>query len=124
MATLRAEVRELSAGLNPPSWRWTVCSNVGGVEHVIAWDHTPDVTEAFEAASANLRSYLTSEKQRGLRTNQEEVNAMIPTAEQLAQHAQAAFEDACPEDASPYEVGKAWQKVGEHLAAVIAEAAS
>ena len=43
------------------------------------------------------------------------------TAEYLAQHAQAAFEDACPEDASPYEIGKAWQKVGEHLAAVIAE---
>lgn len=44
------------------------------------------------------------------------------TAEYLADHAQAAFEDACPDDASPYEIGKAWRKVGEHLAAVIAEA--
>ena len=48
---------------------------------------------------------------------------MTLTAEYLADHAQNAFDDACPEDASQYEVGKAWRKVGEHLAAVIAEAA-
>lgn len=48
---------------------------------------------------------------------------MTLTAEDLAHQAQYAFEEACPDDASPYEIGKAWQKVGEHLAAVLAEAA-
>ncbi|HKT54514.1 MAG TPA: hypothetical protein VJP88_08675 [Caulobacteraceae bacterium] len=40
----------------------------------------------------------------------------------LADQAQYAFETACPDGASPYDIGKAWQKVGEHLAAVLAEA--
>lgn len=43
------------------------------------------------------------------------------TADEWAAQAQAAFEQALPDDPSPYEEGKAWSKVGEHLAAVLAE---
>ena len=44
------------------------------------------------------------------------------TADELTTQAQMAFEQALPDDASPYEVGKAWVAVGEHLAACLAEA--
>src|SRR5574343_326631 len=40
---------------------------------------------------------------------------------ELADWAQAAFEGALPDDATPYDVGRAFASVGEHLHAVLAE---
>jgi hypothetical protein len=45
------------------------------------------------------------------------------TAEELTNQAQMAFEQALPDDATPYDVGQAFVKVGEHLAACLAEEA-
>lgn len=45
------------------------------------------------------------------------------TPAELTNQAQLAFEQALPDDATPYEIGQAFVKVGEHLAACLAEEA-
>lgn len=45
------------------------------------------------------------------------------TAQELAEHAQFAFENDLPDDFTPYDCAMAWRRVGEHLAAVLAERA-
>ena len=45
------------------------------------------------------------------------------TPANLASTAQSAFEDACGDDPSPYEVGLAWRKAGESLHELLVEAA-
>lgn len=45
------------------------------------------------------------------------------TAESLASTAQSAFEDACDDDPSPYEIGLAWRAAGKALHELLVEAA-
>ena len=45
------------------------------------------------------------------------------TAEELADHAQAAFENNLMDDPTPYEMGRAWKAVGERLFEILAEEA-
>ena len=45
------------------------------------------------------------------------------TAEELADHAQAAFENNLMDDPTPYEMGMAWKAVGERLFEILSERA-
>lgn len=45
------------------------------------------------------------------------------TAEELADHAQDAFENNLMDDPTPYEMGRAWKAVGERLFEILAERA-
>ena len=69
-----------------------------------------------EREATTLRSALTDPRQPS-----EAVLLASVSPGELADWAQAAFEGALPDDATPYDVGKAFGSVGEHLHAVLAE---
>ena len=47
----------------------------------------------------------------------------VMTAQELADYAADAFDNALPDDPSPYEMGKVWKSVGESLFEILAERA-
>ena len=47
----------------------------------------------------------------------------VMTAQELADHAQDAFENNLMDDPTPYEMGMAWKSVGESLFEILAERA-
>ena len=89
-----------------------------------AWDDWLSEADAIlDLIQSERGSPIGQNDQPGLAFSGELRAAAPMTAQELAEHAQFAFENDLPDDFTPYDCAMAWRRVGEHLAAVLAERA-